>query len=771
MRTKNIFITLLFSLFSIVLVAQVTAKQKMGDKLYESYSYSKAIEKYLSIKDKDINVQRNLAKSYYNLANYKDSEKWMQGIMNTTTYLPEDVYFYAYILKMNQKYPESQNWMNTYYDLNPKDSRAIAAKNSQNKFNDLRKDKRQYNIKNLKMNGGEQEFGPSFYKEDIVFASSRSNSEALKRSWTGNDFSFLNLYKGTSDDDQELDNVKQFYPKVNQKWHEGPVTFNEEGTYMAYTRNNYKGTSKDKVKKLMLFTSEFKNDKWTEGEGMTFNSPEYSVGQASLSPDGKTMYFASDMPGGFGDIDIYKTTRDGGAWSAPVNLGSEVNTEGREMFPFINHDGSTLFFASDGHYGLGGLDLFMSSVSEENFGSPKNMNYPLNTSYDDFGMILDKESKLGYFSSNRVGGRGSDDIYAFEMLKPLCIPVKGKTLDKSTLLAVAGVTVSLYDKDGNVLETVESNAEGFYELCIQEKGVYAITGVKDDYSETTNSININNDSKETESDLLMSPASEFILYTYITDAQTLGVLKDVKCTIANCDGTEEEVYFSSIDGDFSKQINSKLNDEVCFTVLYEKAGYETKGVSYDFILDHPGQYNVNEQLVRDAGNPVVGTVIGNQIAGNTNSGTSSNREIGSFNNGLGSGNNRGGNGAIIEEGDIVIKPIYFDIDRYDIRSDARIELDKIVKLMTQDPNLRIELSSHTDCRASKKYNQILSTNRARASFNYVRDRISNPDRIFGEGYGESRLVNSCVCEPDNYSPCSETQHQQNRRTEFVIISQ
>lgn len=756
MRTKNILLIAVMSMMMLSISAQESARQIAADKLFKNFSYSKAIEKYLSITDKDIDVKRNLAESYYYLSDFAKAEKWRKEVVNTTGFTSDDAYKYAYILRMNQNYPESENWMNKFYELNASDSRAVQAKNKMNSYKEIQKDKRQFEIKNLKMNGPAEEFGPNFYKEDIVFASSRGASKAVRRTWNGNNYPYLNFYTGTANEEFELNNVKPFYNKQNKKWHEGPVSFNEEGTYMAYTRNNYEGTSSDKTRKLMLFTSEFKDGKWTEGQGMSFNSPEYSVGHATLSPDGKTMYFASDMPGGLGSIDIYKITREGDTWSEPVNLGPTVNTEGREMFPFIDYNGKVLFFASDGHYGLGGLDLFMSSVSSSSYGTPRNIGFPINGSYDDFAMIIDKDFKKGYFSSNRPDGHGDDDIYSFKMLKPFCKPLKGVAKDKESLLALGGVNVNLYNKDGKIIQTVETNEDGSYEFCIDNTDTYALKGSKESYTEGTNSANMNTEAPEVIADLLLAPTPDFILYDYVSDRMSGEPLNNVKCTMTSCDGSTEEIFYTSAEGDFTKVLNNKMNDEVCFKVLYEKQGYESKEVSYNFAIDHEGQYNINEKLVKKSND-----IVGNNLTGN-GSGTGT---------GTGTGTDPKYNQATITDGDIAINPIYFDLDKYNIRPDAQIELDKIVKLMTQYPNLRIELSSHTDCRASKKYNQVLSSNRAKASLKYIRDRISNPDRIYGEGYGESRLANGCVCEPENTSSCSEAQHQQNRRTEFVIISQ
>jgi outer membrane protein OmpA-like peptidoglycan-associated protein len=789
MQTKNVILTALLSFVALVLVAQISPRQTKADKLFTNYSYSKAIDKYLSIADKDLSVKQNLAESYYHLNDFKKSEEWSRKVVRTTGFTPEDVRRYAFILRINQNYPESENVMNQFYDLKSTDSRAIQAKNKMNSYPSILKDKRQFLIKNLDMNGPGEDFAPNFYKEDVVFASSRGPNGVISRNWNGNNFPYLNFYRGTEDEELELNDIKEFFPRKNKKWHEGPVSFNEEGTYMVYTRNNYEGLSLDKTRKLMLFTSDFKDGKWTDGVGMAFNSAEYSVGHGSLSPDGNTMYFASDMPGGFGSIDIYKTTRDRGVWSEPVNLGSKINTEGKEMFPFIDYKGKILFFASEGHYGLGGLDVFMSLVRNEKYSTPRNIGFPVNGSYDDFAMIIDKSFSKGYFTSNRPDGHGDDDIYSFKMLKPFCKSLRGTAKDQKTLATLSGVNVNLYDKDGVILESIETLADGSYEFCIDDTKTYALKGSKENYSDGEISANMNTDADEVISDLLLSEAPGFLLYDIVTDRQTGAPLNNIQCTMTSCDGSFEKIYYTSSKGNFTRELKAqKLNDEMCFKVLYEKPGYETKTVDYHFVLDHPGQYNIVEQMVQkrnvlSANELAKNTENGkaNELAENAKNRTANELAVNTVNGTVktktGTNNNdeiwvnKNYNDDNDNSGEVVINPIYFDADKYNIRSDAKVELDKVVKLMTEYPNLTIELSSHTDCRASKKYNQELSQNRARASLKYIKERISNSDRIYGEGFGESRLANGCVCEPTNNSDCSSDQHQLNRRTEFVIISQ
>lgn len=690
MKIQKIILLSVMSMLSVLLLAQ-TAPQKRGDKLYNKYSYEQAIRAYERVKEKPIEVKRNLAASHYHLSQYAQSEEWSKAVVETSGYTALDAYNYAYILRMNKQYAQSEEWMNRFYAMNSQDSRAQEAQVKAGSYKSLEEDSRRYEIKNLKMNTPSQEFGPNFYQSEIVFASSRGGNQT--RVWNGNNQPFLNFYKGKQEEDLELENIKPFYAKKNKKWHEGPVAFDETGTKMAFTRNNYEGASANDIKKLMLFTSEYKDGKWSKAEGMPFNSAEYSVGHASLSPDGNTMYFASDMPGGYGGIDIYKTVKQGGTWSAPINLGPTVNTEGREMFPFIDYDGKTLFYASDGHYGLGGLDLFMSSVRGEQYGKPRNLGFPINSSYDDFALIIDKDYEAGYFSSNRPEGHGDDDIYSFKLLKPFCKPLKGVARDKGSQALLSNTKVGLYNQQGDLVEEVETGADGSYEFCIEDASVYALRGTKIDYEQGEVSANMQTNAEEVIADLYLAQEIKMSLYDKVVDANTGAALSGVKSTLIPCDGSAEEVYYTSASGDFSKAITKNLGEQECFSIRYEKAGYESKEVAYNFSLDRKGQYNIAEQLTATKGKTV----------------------------------------SPVEEAPYVIA---FNCD-YNLSERTKSELDRIVSWLTANPNQGVAFSVNANCKGSRKSNQLLSENRLGEILRYVQSRVSNPSRVTGTANGAS----------------------------------
>ncbi|MFZ4548204.1 MAG: hypothetical protein ACOYN4_12245 [Bacteroidales bacterium] len=395
-----------------------SGKELRGDKYFFNYSFEKAIDAYTHTKELSVIGQHNLAESYRNLGQNIQAEGTYQKLMDSPTgIVPEDYYNYAMVLKANGKYEKSRKWMDKFEAQKPNDLRARDYTANKAKLTTLLKDDGKYKIEHLNVNSAALDFGTSYYKDKIVFASTRTTGKMIVRkyNWTGQPF--WDMY--ISDiDGKQLKEPEIFEDAFNRKFHDGPATFSRNGDYMAFTRNDYDAKRKDKVVVLQLFFSSYADGKWSEPESFAFNSSTYSVGHPYLKSDGNTMYFVSDMPGGFGGTDIYKTTKvANGSWSKPENLGNQINTEGDEMFPFLQETKNVFAFASNGRYGIGGLDVFFSDVTNFGFGPAYNAGVPLNTQYDDYAAIVDETMKKGYFSSNRTGGSGGDDIYSFDLLK------------------------------------------------------------------------------------------------------------------------------------------------------------------------------------------------------------------------------------------------------------------------------------------------------------------------------------------------------------------
>ncbi len=728
---KNIKYLTILSLivFSFNMNAQ-TGKIKKGEKSYEAYSYSECINKFEGISDKTYAINKKLAESYYKTADFKNAEKYYSEIAKSSESTSEDVYNYASVLAVNEKYPEYEQWMDKFSALEKEDKRAKLHIQNKGMYNFLLKDKEQFKIKNIDVNTKQEDFGTAYYLDKVVFASSRSGAKLIKRIWNWNKLAFLDLYIADNKK-SELANPKKFKRTFNKKFHEGPASYSEDGNFSAFTRNNYEGKSKEGIVKLKIFTSEKENKKWKKPVPVHFNSSEYSVGHPSLTADGKKMYFASDMPGGYGGVDIYVVERtENGEWGTPKNLGSKINTEGNEMFPFIHEKEGMLFYSSNGLTGLGGLDIFLTYVSGNSFSLPKNLGVPINSSHDDFALILDKEMKRGFFSSNREDGKGDDDIYSFKVLKPFTrnVILKGTAKDtKGKILANADV--SLFNLNGDLIKKVSSDENGNYEFDIEKNKEYKLEGEKLKYVTDIEEFDSNTDKLVIIKDLTLEKLPDFTLLCNVSDNKTNKPISGVNVSIIDNNKNLTKTDNTLSDGNFLIKLpDSKLNDNLNYTFSLTKDGYAPKTVSYSELIDHMGEYRYDIKMNK--------IEIGEDL------------------------------GRILE-----INPIYFDLDKSYIRSDAKDELNHIVNIMNEYPNMVIELSSHTDCRQTTIYNRKLSDRRAKESANYIKRRITKPSRIYGSGYGESRLTNNCPCEGGQGAGlnCTEEQHQQNRRTEFKII--
>jgi len=418
---KKIFISLVALIVTCcnVMAQDKSNKEIRGDKNSFNYSFDKAIKLYNNDKHLSVEGQRMLAESYHNIdQNIKSEESYSKLMTESTGVMPEDYYNYAMVLKMNGKYNESNLWMNKFVVLKPIDLRVKDYVANNSKLASLQKNDSEFQVKHLSINTDALEFGTSYYKNKVVFASTRTNFKFLARKYNWTKEPYWNMYVADVDSN-ELDNPEIFNKDLNGKFHDGPASFSNDGNFMAFTRNNYNDKSKDRIVELQIWFSSFKDDKWSKPIPFIHNSSTYSFGHPSLTSDGKTMYFVSDKLGGYGGTDIYKTSKnENDEWGIPVNLGDKINTEGDEMFPFLEDKSGTLFFSSNGRFGLGGLDIFVSNLNGTEFSQSYNAGSPLNTQFDDFSAIVDGKMDNGYFSTNRIGGSGGDDIYSFKIAEP-----------------------------------------------------------------------------------------------------------------------------------------------------------------------------------------------------------------------------------------------------------------------------------------------------------------------------------------------------------------
>jgi len=392
---------------------------KLADKYYNQFAYAKAIEAYKKVvekKKKNKVATARLAECYRKTSNYKKASYWYKKAIDQNPKEHEYKFYYAQSLMSSGKYDDALKWFEIYQRKNPTDKRALRFIDWCNNIDTYLADSSMFKIVKLPFNSKSSEFGASFLNDGLVFASSRKEGGGNKKldGWTGE--TYLDLFYVENNYANKWSSVEKLKGKTGTKYHEGPAVFSADGKTMYFTRNvnkskknKKKGTS---IAVLKIFEAKWLGDKWGEAKEMPFNSNDgtYSVGHPAISYDGKFLFFTSDKPGGQGGKDIYFVQKIGDKWTKPKNLGAKVNTAGDEMFPTIHQDG-TVYFSSDGLGGFGGLDIYSTTQSGTQWNTAQNIGYPINSPRDDFGLILEKDKKAGYFASNRKGTKGGDDIF------------------------------------------------------------------------------------------------------------------------------------------------------------------------------------------------------------------------------------------------------------------------------------------------------------------------------------------------------------------------
>ncbi|MFT4601282.1 MAG: outer membrane protein OmpA-like peptidoglycan-associated protein [Arenicella sp.] len=425
----------------------------------------------------------------------------------------------------------------------------------------------------------------------------------------------------------------------------------------------------------------------------------------------------------YGNLDIFESIKTNGIWSAPENISIRINSTFDEDAPFLSADGKKLYFSSKGHNSSGGYDFFVSELKDGEWSTPMNMGYPMNSAGDDIYISWNEDEKSGYFSSNRNGGFGGMDIYTFgTVLKT----VRGTVTDKKGN-PLPEAEIKLIDFELGEIESIFSDANGDYSFLADPERKFELKGTKDKYFGDANSLDTYGEADIIISNLSLEKDPGISLFIEVMDAETGEHLDSVIVTILDNLIDRKDSTMTDASGTFIKPLpDKKLQDRGSFNIRLVKQGYLVMSETYNVLFDREGQYNVLEDLHIKLEKIEVGLDLTKVMD---------------------------------------IKPIYFDLGKYKIRKDAGIELDKIVTVMNDNPKMVIELGSHTDARGSAKSNQSLSDKRAKASSEYIKTRITKPERISGKGYGEVKLVNHCA----DGVQCSEDEHQENRRTEFIII--
>ncbi len=471
-------------------------KEAKADKQYDKFAYVDAIKTYERIFAKGYKSQDMLQKlgdSYYFKADLDNAAKWYGELFSfTQDVAPEYYYRYAQSLKAVKDYQKADEMLAKFNQKSGNDLRAKLAASQKDYLAQIKKNSGRYTIENAGINSKYSDYGSAFYNNKVVFASARDTGGLghRKHAWTGE--SFTNLYSADMVSEGALSTPTRFGNNLNSRFHESTPAFTKDGKTIYFTRNNFldgkKGKDTKKSTLLKIYKATLDGDRWSNITELPFDSDQYDVAHPALSPDEKTLYFASNMPGTLGQSDLYKVAiNTDGSYGTPMNLGNVINTEGRETFPMVTSEGE-LYFASDGHPGLGGLDIFVSKAEKD--GSYKdvlNVGEPLNSSHDDFGFLINEKTRLGYITSNRDGGQGGDDIYKFKETKKIEYTCEqllaGVVTDKETGLPLANVKVTLSDANYKMIKEVTTDSEGkFYMGSVDCQSKYYIKTEKADYN-------------------------------------------------------------------------------------------------------------------------------------------------------------------------------------------------------------------------------------------------------------------------------------------------
>ena len=467
------------SIYTLVLTLVISSgyaqkeKIRQASRAYDNLSYLKTSEILLEVAENGYTSEdllEKLANSFYFNNNMQQAAKWYGELMAKNENIDPEYYFrYAQALKSIENYAESDKWMKKFAESDRSDLRGRAFSSTVDYLTMIDDASREFEVYNLDLNTEVSDFGTTQYKNQLIFASSRGSGK--KYGW--NNQSFLDLFSAEQQEDGSYGKVIPLDSEINTKFHESTVAFTPDDAVMYFTRNNYfkkkYKSSEDGVNRLKIFKATLNDDdEWGDVESIPFNSNAYSVAHPTINVQGTKMYFASDMPGTIGASDIFEVDiNSDGSLGEPINLGAFVNTEGQETFPFINSQGD-LFLSSNGFNGLGGLDIFVIRDFEKKraLNQPmaiENVGRPINSPMDDFGYYMNLGTNQGFFTSNREGGKGDDDIYSFSI--PKCAQVlEGVVKDSETMELLSGAIVTLFDDKGTELLQVVTGDDASYKF-------------------------------------------------------------------------------------------------------------------------------------------------------------------------------------------------------------------------------------------------------------------------------------------------------------------
>lgn len=719
-----------------------SSKKNKADKLFCEWAFNEAIDLYETIIEDydstkvDPDTYFKLAECYRLLDQPEKAAQWYAESVKHPDNSPQDFYQYARALQQVEHYAEASKWFTLYNDTtgNKKGARGIQAAGN---LDDIASNPLKVEVKNaVTVNSRRSEMGATFYKDGIVFSSDRYEgtygSKTFK--WTGN--AFYNVYYAEQDGNYNFDQPELFIATITSQYHDGPTTFSADEKEMIFTRNHSKpevdksGECKNRTIYNLKLMSTVNDDKdgWqraSEDPFVNLNSVDHIIAHPTLSTDGKTLYFTSDneaFPGHKGGSDLYKATLEEGVWVNPTNLGNAINSEEDEGFPFIYQD-SILFFASNGNIGnggLGGLDVYMATLNRtaDQFEKVTNLGTPINSSRDDFGLIVREKEPgqyYGYFTSSRTAKQdplkvGGDDIYYFYPAQSLDILVIAQHTETEAPFADAEISVlkvrdtlsqGTTNADGQFFDSGILDLNRSYTVTAQIEGVEVVKTVRTSGYEYGDTV------------VVMLEYCPVEVAGVVTNYLTGEPLADVEL-----------------------EVTDQKTDQTFKVMTDEKGAYRFSAESNTTYLvsAYKFGYRVNEQEVSTIGKNCETVTVPVSLL----------------------------------TSDRFLTNVYYFFDKADIYlyEESVNDLEDLVAFLEENPNLTVELRAHTDSRGSYTYNEKLAQRRAQSVKDFLIDRGIDEDRLTPVAYGEYCLTNECA----DGVECNEVQHQRNRRTEIVVTN-
>lgn len=715
MKKQSLFILFVLIALFVCFQAQPASAQRAFDRansLYDKFNYAEALDEYLYLLPRDSNnvhLLRQIGNCYRKLGLLQQSAEWYERVINNEDVTSDDQRHYAEALKACGQYESALFWYRKYSAYRPDDRRAQLHLQDPYYFERLLTDSLRYELLHLDINSDKPSFAMGSFNDRFVFSSAGINDHSGS-SDLQSELTYLDIYVCDLDENGEAINAAPLEGRVNCDYHDGPAFFDATTQTMYVTRNNMKGGrpvyDKSGTANLRIYGFVWSDDEWLAAPDLPFNSTEYSAGHPTMDEQGSFMIFVSNMPGGYGGTDLYIAFREGEGWTKPENLGPNINTEGNEMFPFVNAAG-TLFFSSDGHAGLGGMDVFSSAHRRMgrhiDFDPPQNLGSPINSTADDFGLFCDRDNEVGYVSSNR-GGLGKDNIFRYK-LKTFSHQVVAANFTTRESVALAAKQITLTNTSTGRDSLMRLDETGSFRAMLKAGQNYEV--------------------------YIGSGANR-------SNAPILAFGVDAKLT-------ETYRYLGSSEIDKAPLLAAGFIQERSLAMPV-------------FTFQEPKGMGIRERLneLKDkakllSNDEFEGLVMANLID------ESELNSLVDFHAEATDSLNR----AFREQR---LNNLHFGFDSYAIRSAERQKIAALVSMLQDAPSAEVVIKAHTDSRGDENYNLLLSMRRAKSIEKAMIDRGIDPSRVRIAWLGARELLVDCETQP-----CSAADHALNRRAEIVVF--